>query len=232
MSDVAVIICAHKTPPGYLAEAITSVRLQDGVEWHLLVWLDGYDPGLFAEACTAAGDDERCCVVEEPHNGLGEALDGAWQLAEEVWMPDAVALLDADDRLLPGALANTLLALESADAGLAYTNYTTIDEAGKRIDNKKHGIQWEKADPIDGQAAFHMLMFSSKALREIGGFDVELPLCPQFDATVKVQMGSPVVFHNEVLYEYRIHREQVTKRRSVEQAECMKKIRQRARGAS
>lgn len=232
MNDVAVIICAYDVRPDYLTEAINSVLLQTGCDWHLIVWLDGHDNELLRAAERAVGSDPRCCVIDQSHMGLGEALDSAWQLADEVWAPDAIALLDADDRLLPGALESALLAMDASEAGLVYTDYVTINEGGRRIDGIRQGVPWERCDPIEGQAAYHLLVFSSKALRDIGGFDPTLELCPQFDATVKVQMGSPVFFLREVLYEYRLHRDQVSKRRRVEQAACMNRIRERARSVS
>ncbi|MBS0330792.1 MAG: hypothetical protein JSR30_13125 [Proteobacteria bacterium] len=60
---------------------------------------------------------------------------GAWN--RDLWAAcqgaDAVAVVDDDDRVLPGAIEACLTALRATRAGLAFTDEEEIDEAGQRV---------------------------------------------------------------------------------------------------
>ena len=113
--------------PGYLIEAIESVRAQSIVDWEIIVADDaGPDP---AESAVAALGDHRIRYVRNPSN-LG--LAGNWNASLRLARAPLVTLLHADDRIHPEYAAEVLAAAEADPRAAALcTDATVIDGAGQ-----------------------------------------------------------------------------------------------------
>ncbi len=111
----------------YLPEAVESVLAQEGCDFDLVIVDDGSTDGSGDVARRYAS--ERVTVVE---GGAGVAAARNRGLLRG--RGPAVVFLDADDRLVPGALARLALALERDPLlAVAYGEVVTIDASGRPL---------------------------------------------------------------------------------------------------
>ncbi|MGL5825946.1 MAG: glycosyltransferase family 2 protein [Nocardioides sp.] len=107
MNVISIITPVHPPSIPYLDEAyrsLTSQALPDGWAWEWLVQLDGLDwPNQWAP------DDPRVFVGRGPTGGPGVTRNVALARSHGILIRN----LDADDQLLPGALARDIAALEA-----------------------------------------------------------------------------------------------------------------------
>ena len=81
---------------------------------------------------------------------------------------DAVAIVDDDDRVLPGALTRCLSALEVSGAGLAFTDEEEIDVGGRRVDEHLR-VVGRRVDALDAApGAAHLAGRAAAALVAAG----------------------------------------------------------------
>ncbi|QDQ12811.1 glycosyltransferase family 2 protein [Streptomyces spectabilis] len=107
---VTVITAVHAPSARFLTDAYASLReqeLPDGWEWNWLIQEDGKSD----QVAPRVPDDERVTFRQGRAGGPGVARTMALAHADGAY----VKVLDADDRLGPGALARDLAALEADD---------------------------------------------------------------------------------------------------------------------
>ncbi|HEV7363493.1 MAG TPA: glycosyltransferase [Solirubrobacteraceae bacterium] len=156
----AVVACFNYG--AYLPEAVDSLLGQAGGAPRVVVVDDGSDdPGTLA-----ALDDLRDGVelVRQPNRGVGAARNAGLERAEETY----AIVLDADDRLAPGALA-ALRAPLDADPGLGFA-YGTMRFFG----DWKGELRFPAYDPY-ALLYRHTIGLSALVRRDVieatGGFD-------------------------------------------------------------
>ncbi len=111
---------------GTLGRAIRSVLDQTFPAFELLVIDDGSTDGSLAVARAVAAEDERVIVVALPQNaGKARAMNHAATIARGDW----IAVLDADDRYLPGRLAALVEAGEAQGVEFVADNQLHSDDA-------------------------------------------------------------------------------------------------------
>ncbi|CAM5710717.1 glycosyltransferase family 2 protein [Streptomyces aurantiogriseus] len=118
---VAVITAVHAPSAPYLPEAYASLcdqDLPDGWEWHWVIQEDGTTDAVGPYV----PDDPRVTFRQGRPGGPGVARTIALAHAEGEY----VKVLDADDRLTPGALDRDLAALE-ADPALGWATSRALD---------------------------------------------------------------------------------------------------------
>lgn len=118
---VVVVTAVHAPSAGFLPQAWASLReqrLPDGWEWHWLIQEDGLSDAVRPYV----PDDRRVSFRQGRAGGPGVARTMALAHADGEY----VKVLDADDRLTPGALARDLAALE-ADPGLGWATSRALD---------------------------------------------------------------------------------------------------------
>jgi glycosyltransferase involved in cell wall biosynthesis len=143
--------------------------------------------------------------IRQSNAGLSAARNTGWRAATT----EFVVFLDADDRLMPNALANNLHPLMAApEAGMSYGGYIDVDAiAGRRY----------TADTIplaDGYSALlrrnligmhAAVMYRRASLAEIGGFDEGLAACEDYDVYLRMALRFPILYGPEPLAEYWHH---------------------------
>ena len=143
--------------------------------------------------------------IRQPNSGLSAARNTGWRAATT----EFVVFLDADDRLLPNALAKNLDRLIAApEAGLSYGGYIYVDAVAGR----RHIADFL---PIaDGYSALlrrnrigmhGAVMYRRANLAEIGGFDEELAACEDYDVYLRMALRFPILYGPEPLAEYWHH---------------------------
>ncbi len=124
---VAIAIPFH-AGLAYLSEAVASVRAQSDPEWSLLV-VDDSGGASGARALVEGLGDARVRCLENPRN-LG--MVACWNRCLEEAGGELVTLLHADDRLLPGYVAEMRrLAAAHPQAVALFCPAHTIDAAGR-----------------------------------------------------------------------------------------------------
>jgi len=118
---VVVVTAVHAPSAHFLRDAYASLRAQelpDGWGWHWVIQEDG----TTGDVVPHVPDDARVTFRQGRPGGPGVARTIALAHADG----DYVKILDADDRLTPGALARDLAALE-ADRTLGWATSRALD---------------------------------------------------------------------------------------------------------
>ena len=205
MTDTAVEAVSVVIPcfnqARFLECAITSARRQTHAPIEILV----VDDGSTDETSTVA---ERlgAHVMRQPNRGLSEARNAGLAAARG----DFVVMLDADDELLPGALAAGIQALRSHPSASAAVGLCQLmDESGGALPATRHAIdgadlygEWLSKNFVWTAGA---AMFRRHALCVSGGFPPRLG--PAADYAVYLRLGrtEAVVAHGHEVVRYRQH---------------------------
>lgn len=125
MSDplpISVVVPAYQAATS-LADALGSVRAQTRAPREILVIDDGSLDGT-ADVARALG----ATVISQTNSGVAAARNAGIRAAREPW----IALLDADDRWLPGKLEAQWEALQRSGDGLCATEFVYVNPGGAR----------------------------------------------------------------------------------------------------
>ncbi|MFH8991667.1 glycosyltransferase family 2 protein [Streptomyces sp. NPDC017940] len=118
---VVVVTAVHGPSARFLPDAYASLRAQElpgDWEWHWLIREDGEGD----QVAPRVPDDARVTFLQGRAGGPGMARTMALAHADGEY----VKVLDADDRLTPGALARDLAALE-ADSAIGWATSRALD---------------------------------------------------------------------------------------------------------
>jgi GT2 family glycosyltransferase/SAM-dependent methyltransferase len=186
----------------FLAEAIESVLAQTERAAEIVVVDDGSDDDPAAVA--ARYPDVR--LVHQPNQGLASARNAGLRAVGS----DKVIFLDADDRLLPRAVAAGLDCFARApDAGFVYGGHRRIDGSGRPLGSDRYDAIGADAyrDLLRGNSiGMHAtVLYDTRKLNAAGGFDRTLPRCEDYDLYLRMSRVCPVASHPETVAEYRWH---------------------------
>jgi SAM-dependent methyltransferase len=183
---VSVVIPCHDQADT-VEEAIASVELQTHPRWELIV----VDDGSTDDSARVASAHPAVKLVRQENRGLAAARNAGLAAAAG----DLVVFLDADDRLLPGALdAGAAAFADHPECALVCGHHRTIAGDGSLQ------AQWPAFHPAGGHyygllqgnfiAAIHSAMFRREALEAIGGFDPSLRAAEDYDLYLGWRAGS------------------------------------------
>jgi hypothetical protein len=185
----------------YLGEAVQSALDQSVSNTEIVVVNDGSTDDTVRVAGRFPG--VRCITQER--RGLAAARNsGLAHCSGEL-----VVFLDADDRLLPGAL-DAGARLMTADPALAFV-------AGFSRFINAEGEPMPTEQPVRGGDPYRALlrrnsirnpatvMFRRSAVKAEGGFDSTINACADYDMYLRLSRQYPVRFHDAVVAEYRKH---------------------------
>jgi len=172
--DFSLLVAAYQAEDT-IAETLGSILEQDSVEWEAIVVDDGSTDATLAIAGSFA--DPRIHVASQHNAGAGHARNAAASLARGQWLLP----LDADDMLLPGALAHQLAFMREHPGRDIYSLGVLVQASdgtrypwpvGYRDDRV---VEYDLVDLIDGNRLTAMTVISAEGFRELGGFrDVRL----------------------------------------------------------
>lgn len=195
----------------FLGEAIESALGQEiGQPFEVVVVDDGSKDGTrrVAEGYAEAGVRS----VRQANLGLAAARNAGLRATRGTF----VVFLDADDRLLPGALEaglRCLLARPECAFAFGYWQYIAFDGLPlptlppPRVD-RDHYVSLLRGNYIANPAT---VMYRRTALESIGGFDVSLSACADYASYLRLAREQPVCFHGELVAQYRRHESQMTR---------------------
>lgn len=207
--------------PGYLYDAVASVRAQTDPEWRLVVVDDHYpDPGV-AEFFAALDDTRVRYVRNETNLGITDNYRRCLELASEEWM----VFFGCDDLMLPTYVATVRAAIGGAPAGVDVVSpgSTVIDEAGVETDPLVDRVKQRLFAPrlsgtrvLEGEEMavsllrgnwtyWPSLAFRVEAVREQGFID-GFPLVQDLALLVDLALsGSKMLVLPDVVFAYRRH---------------------------
>jgi glycosyltransferase involved in cell wall biosynthesis len=186
----------------FLAEAITSALDQAYRPREVVVVDDGATDDTAAVA--ARYPDVQC--LRQRNQGLAAARNAGLRACRG----DLVVFLDADDRLLPGALAVGAAAAEAhPDAVFVVGRHRRIDADGAPLPTpmrprvmRDHYASLVRRCWIAMPAT---VMYRAATLRAVGGFDARQRYAEDYDLYLKLARRFPVVDHHVEVAEYRQH---------------------------
>ncbi|WP_347302434.1 glycosyltransferase [Croceibacterium sp. TMG7-5b_MA50] len=198
---ISVIIPAHNAAP-WLAEAVASIHAQD-VSAEVIV----VDDGSADATATIAASLPGVRLLRHPQ---ARGPSAARNTGADAATGTAVLFLDADDRLLPGALAHAAACLTATpDAAFVYGAHRRVDAQWRPLTP----LVLERCEP-DARLAFlatncvgmiATALFDRGKLLAAGGFDEGLRNCEDYDLFLRLAIRWPVASHPHPMAEYRIH---------------------------
>jgi glycosyltransferase involved in cell wall biosynthesis len=200
-SDIAVVIPTYNHAH-FLEAAIESVLCQVPEPREIVVVDDGSSDR--PQEITRRFADVR--IVRQANAGLAAARNRGLRETSSPYL----VFLDADDRLLPGALAAGLKSLaEDESAAFTYGRYEIVTEATAK---RQQAVN----TPVPKQAFAHFLrencvgmhaavMYRRAAIESAGGFREHLPACEDYDLYLRLARDWPLLRHDALCAEYRQH---------------------------
>lgn len=198
---VAVIIPTYNDSR-YLGEAIASVLAQTCRDFEIVVVDDGSrdDPGPVVVAFPAVK------LVRQDNQGLAAARNTGIRESCGRYL----VFLDADDRLLPGALDAGLACFEAfPQSAFVSGGYCNVGPTGERLGTPMPAH-------LQGDAYCALLhgnyigmnatvMFRRDAVEAAGGFDARLRACEDYDLYLRLARRHAAHTHAAIIAEYRRH---------------------------
>ena len=191
----------------FIAEAIGSALAQAGCVGEVIVIDDGSTDDTVA--VVRSFDDARVKLAVNPGTGVSAARNHGVAQASGTW----IVFLDADDRLVAGAVPELL---GRADPGTVavYGDYDRMDEAGRRT-GWRHLLRNRRAKPtgdiLRAIVCGNFVQCGCAILRRdqilaVGGFDPQLALCEDWLLWCKLAACGPFTYVKGLhVSDYRIH---------------------------
>ena len=192
----------------YLEEAVRSVMAQTLRAVELIVVDDGSSdasPDIVARLQAEFG--ERIVAVAQANAGPYAARNHGLRLARGAF----VAFLDADDWWAPDCLEKLHAALETdTSAALAYCGWQNVGLEGSRGEPyvpPDYELEDKAARFLRAAAPWpiHAALVRRTVMEEVGGFDLDLPTCMDYDLWLRIGVARPIRLVPEVLAFYRHH---------------------------
>lgn len=186
----------------YLSEAIESVLAQSYPNVEVIV----IDDGSTDNTSQVASSYSEVTLVRQANQGLSAARNRG--LAES--RGELLVFLDADDRLLPGALAAGVgCLLEHPECAFAYGQYQFIHADGtpmRRIEREPAGDNIYAEFLRCNRVAMHAtVIYQRWVFEQVGGFSASLPASEDYEMYLRIVRRFPVVEHPALVAEYRRH---------------------------
>ena len=145
-------------------------------------------------------------LIRQPNQGLAAARNTGWRAADSRF----VVFLDADDRLLPDALATNLRHFDAQpECAFVYGGYQWIDSGGRplrTVPSRAIGVDAYEGFLRGNQIGMHAtVMYRRECIEEAGGFDEQLKACEDYDLYLRIARGHRVASNPVCIAEYRRH---------------------------
>ena len=215
----------------FLPEAIASIVGQKGAPFEVIVVDDGSTDN--PRGAVAAFPQVR--LLRQSNRGLPASRNAGAAAARGTFL----VFVDADDRLLPGALETWLeLFAERPECGFVHGAYRSVDASWTpiwepepfAIHENGYELLLSKGNLIGCPAT---VMYRKDRLLEVGGFDERLAANEDYDLYLRMLQRFPVALSDQIVAEYRYHQSNMsgdTRRMLVTGREVVERQRQFAAG--
>lgn len=201
MSITVVLPCYKQAR--FLRDALTSLRVQSRPPDQVIV----VDDGSPDDVPSAVADFPEVELIRQENRGLSAARNRGLAAATGTY----VVFLDADDRLMPEALAVQARQLdEHPEVAFIWGFNIPVDE------NRELLAAWGPTS-FDGDPSYERLlqgnfvgaplgvMFRRSMLLETHGFDENLKACEDVEMYLRLARRHPIMCSHEMVGEYRVH---------------------------
>ena len=196
------VIIPYFNHPAYLAETVDSARQQTYSNLEIIVVDDG--SAVPASSLLVASDD--IVLIRTENRGVSSARNIGFQNSSGEYL----IFLDADDRLMPGAVEAHLNAFwDNPDAGMTFGPARIIDGTGSEIrppaicrPRKNYFAMLLESNPI---ACPGSTMIRRQAFVEAGFFDESFHNAEDYHLYLRLARERAVVQHNACVVNYRKH---------------------------
>jgi SAM-dependent methyltransferase len=205
--DLVSVVIACRDHGLFLDQAIESAlgQADGGIEVIVV------DDGSTDNTCAVATRYPEVRYIYQPHQGLPAARNTGLAASSGT----CLVFLDADDRLMPHAVAIGRRSLRARrDCAFVSGGHRLIDVDGEvlhecrsPVTGRDHFAEMLKGNYISMGAA---VLYRREAVVAVGGFDPELPACEDYDLYLRITRRFPVCTHDEVIAEYRRHGQAMT----------------------
>lgn len=198
---VSVVIPAFQRA-GSIGRAVDSALRQTAADLEVIVVDDGSRDGT-ADVVRGIADPRVRLIEHATNRGGNAARQTGIDAARGRW----VAFLDSDDLWLPGKLDKQLARLQDAgpDYGFCYTWFETHLADGCVLPPREvHAEGVRNGEFVTHQAVgtFSTIVISRAVLTAIGGLDVTLPACQDWDLVLRANRVTGLCVVPEVLARY------------------------------
>ncbi|HEY3695975.1 glycosyltransferase [Phenylobacterium sp.] len=201
IETVAVVITTYNHAH-FLRDAIESVRAQTRPADEIIV----VDDGSLDDPASVVASYADVHLVRQDNQGLSAARNTGLRRATS----DLILFLDADDLLRPRGVESGLTCLrDRPDAGFVYGGHVFIDRKGRRLTRNVYepiGPSPFKTFLQSNSIGMHAtVLYRRGLLLKVGGFDISLKRCEDYDCYFRMARQYPVASHAAVVAEYRMH---------------------------
>lgn len=206
---VVSIIMAAFNAEDFIGSTIESVRGQTFQDWELVIVNDGSTDKTLAIAEEAKRQDGRIQVIDRLNQGAHIARNIAFQASRGKY----IAILDADDRLLPEKLQIQVELLETKrEFDVVYGDTWHCDEKMNRLilESEKYRGQQHSGNVfakivLGNLFAVHSALTRRECFEETGLHRDERDLIGDWDLWVRVAVNHNFLYHQDPVCEYRLH---------------------------
>ncbi len=212
---VSVIMCVYNTPQEYLNEAVCSIIEQTHNNFELLIVDDGSDGDLFVDDLY---NDKRICIIKNAENrGPSFARNQALRRARGKY----IAIMDSDDISLPDRLEEQSLFLEHnpdvVALGTWFQHFGEKNNIVKReIDDSEYYRCCLLFDNVPTLLNSSVMIRSETLSSNNISYDEELRFGEDYKMWVELSQLGKITILKKVLVKYRVHRDQLTYKNSLE----------------
>lgn len=201
VAPVSVVITTYNHTE-YLPEAIESALGQTVRPVEVIV----VDDGSTDDPASVVRRYPQVRLIRQRNQGLAGARNSGWRAASGCY----VVFLDADDRLLPEALASNLQRFhDRPECAFVCGGYYQTDAAGRHRSSPPLRLIGEDAyeSLLRGNCiVMHAaVMYRRDRLEEAGGFDARLRCCEDYELYLRLTRRYPVTEGSDRIAEYRLH---------------------------
>lgn len=189
----------------YLPAAVESILAQTFADWEAIIVDDGSTDNT-RQIIEGYKDERIVPVFHEKNLGNVQTYNRAIKQARGA----SVVVLSADDRYLPRFFERTVAMLEShPDAGMVYTGWETIDNAGKFIKrapeiHSTDGIHSELPKLVLGcHIAQCTAVVRTSVYDDVGLFTYSR--AGDWEMWLRIGLKYPIAYVRQPLYQYRLH---------------------------
>lgn len=201
VSSVSIIIPCYRHAR-FLRRAVESALGQTVAPSEIIVVDDGSADNVQA----AIRPYSNLRLLRQPNRGPSAARNAGLQVAKS----DKLVFLDADDILLPEAIAGGLRSFAGQpEAGFVYGAFRKTGWFGTRNEFRSPSTRLDliRSNSIGMIAA---VMFDRTKLLQIGGFDEQLRIAEDWDVYLRLSRLFSFVGHRELVASYARHHGNVT----------------------
>lgn len=216
---ITVIITTCKREPAIVKRAINSIISQTYKEWELIVVDDSPEDfeqrSEVYQSVIAYSDKYNVKYIQnEKNSGACFSRNVGMNMAQGEY----IAFLDDDDEWLPEKLEEQLKTLqkESDDTALVYGPYIVFNEITKEksineIPERNGMLYKELLSHGNFVGGLSMPMMKTKCIKEIGGFDEEMPAVQDMDLWLRLSQLYRFKYMAKPYVVYHVHNgEQIT----------------------